>query len=842
MIGSKKMKKISKISIFLLTSILLLAGCGSEEKSVPNLDDVSFPNDISEDSTKPGTTELPNVGDEAVAPLDIDIAPTYFDNATTMHINLPGQWNGYGVHHPSVLKYGDTYYLYESTPDSNIGIRALRSTDLINWEFVTTAGFPLGYVTKDKLTYAAKSPQVIRHNGEFYLYFKSSKGYLVFNSFSPEGPFDYYSDLEFDSNYTCQIFKAPNNKLFFLSGGDKSVEIYEMEAIDRIDKSSHTFINATAISANNDGFYNTTSPSIIDVNGVAYLTYSSQDESFVSYRSYLVSAIEPDYSSASNLANSFFNQSTGPILLNTNDDNGSVGLGDVSIVEGADLVSYYAFYTSYETNVIRRLNISPVSFSNANINIAHRDTNSFVLNNEKHVVTDNDDELVLSEEQTEKGFSAQYNFENVDSVFFAYKTRNNCYRIDFGNEEATLKRVENGLITPLANVSTYGLSHTVNVSYGSSITVTLDNECLAYNIPIGGTSYGKIGYLKNSDSKISNTFFVNATSHSNMHRNVKIGEGNVYASMYLENESNLSSDTKIGMIDNKLYDLYGSSYLNIVKQHDYARFLVDVKEDARYGLELIYNTSFGKHGSYLGLRLGLNNEIMYKTSPIGETGFVRTLTAEFDVNKGVNELLVENLSNDNLKLVSVRLVKVSSYLPNYSNTLEDYATKGIKYATDFRISTMYKSHETYEGTRCFAYVGDNTITDFTMEIEVGFAGGVSTSGFVGLGFRCDNFASSSIDDNESLTGYYLEISLYQTKLMKHCYGYGQTIGVVDLANSVGDFAKYIITMKGNMISIFKEDMRIFTYEDQFAFSSGHLAFGSNNCNGLLRKLSVKAAE
>ena len=69
--------------------------------------------------------------------------------------------------------------------------------------------------------------------------------------------------------------------------------------------------------------------------------------------------------------------------------------------------------------------------SNANINIAHRDTNSFILNNEKHVVSDNDDELVLSEEQTEKGFSAQYNFENVDSVFFAYKTRNNCYRIDF---------------------------------------------------------------------------------------------------------------------------------------------------------------------------------------------------------------------------------------------------------------------------------------------------------------------------------------------------------------------------------------------------------------------------
>ena len=129
-----------------------------------------------------------------------------------------------------------------------------------------------------------------------------------------------------------------------------------------------------------------------------------------------------------------------------------------------------------------------------------------------------------------------------------------------------------------------------------------------------------------------------------------------------------------------------------------------------------------------------------------------------------------------------------------------------------------------------------------MNIEVGFLGGISTEGYVGLGFRCDNFASSSLDDDESLVGYYLEISQYQTRLMKHNYGYGQTIGVVDLVNSIGDFYNYKLVMKGNTMRIYKEETLIFTFTDQFAFSSGHLAIGSNDTNGLIRKLRVSPAE
>ena len=311
--------------------------------------------------------------------------------------------------------------------------------------------------------------------------------------------------------------------------------------------------------------------------------------------------------------------------------------------------------------------------------------------------------------------------------------------------------------------------------------------------------------------------------------------------MCLEEESNISAENKFVVVEDKTSDFYGQRYVDLSTARDYVRYLVDVKEDARYGVELVLNTSFTKYESYLGVRLGVNSELMFKTSPLGDTGYCRFLSAEFDVNKGPQELLVENLSNANLRILSVRLVKTSKYHPKYSNNLANYVTSGIHYETDFRLNSSFNAHSTYEGARSFAYVGDNTITNFKLKIEIGFHGGFYTSGFIGLGFRCDNFASSSLDDDESLVGYYLEISQFQTKLMKHQYGYGTTLGVIDIAHSVDEFKTYTITVSGNHILCENEDFRLFDIVDQMGFTSGHLAFGSSNVNGLLRNLEISKA-
>ena len=626
--------------------------------------------------------------------------------------------------------------------------------------------------------------------------------------------------------------------MFLFVGGDSALKLYELKSLTEVDQNSCAIISSSAISAYYGASAIVDFPSVYQYNGVAYLTYSSQVESLVSYRIYLVSAINPDYSSSASLAKSFYNQGLGPILINTNEDSGSRGLGDLSIIEGPDLSSHYAIYTSYESANVRRLNISPVSFDGANMSIAHRDERSFILNNEKHFLSDSADEIVLTSEETEEMFGVHYHIENTERVYFGYKTKNNNYSISFDDGIVSLLLMENGLESEVASLELGGHIHDVEVKFDGKLDVVVDGFNLAEDLALNRVPVGKIGYKKSAESKVGSIFFVN---HNNQDK-VVLAEGATYPQMYLEESSSIANENKIKVIDDERQELYGSSYLNMENNRDYARFLMDVPEDGRYGIELIYNASFGKYSSNLGLRLGLNPEVIYKTSPIGKTGYVRTLTAEFNVEKGVNELLIENLSGAVLRLVSARLVKVSNSLPSYENKLDAYAESGIRYVTDFRINTSHKAHETYEGARCFAYVGDNTITDFTYEVEVGFLGGISTSGFVGLGFRCDNFASSSLDNDESMIGYYLEISQYQTRLMKHNYGYGQTIGVADLVNTIGDFYLYKIVMKGNVLRVYKEGTLIFTFEDQFAFSSGHLAFGSNDTNGLVRKMKISPAE
>lgn len=837
------MNKYLKIFAISLLSALLVTGCKTEEKaSNPTMDDVSFHTDDEEKDPKPGYPDLPSAGDDAIDPLTLDIAPTYFNN-TDLH-NITGQWSGYGIHNPSILKHQGMYYLYISTPDSNVGIRAYRSRDLLKWEYISESGLSMGYISKDRFTFAAKSPQVLRFGDDFYLYFKSMNGYKIYKGLSPEGPFEEYKDLNYDSSFGGKIYQAPNGKLFFISGGENSASIYEMNSLSEIDFNSKEEITATRSDTYFGNKIEINSPSLSYIDGICYLTYSSQKESFKSYRSYLVSAIEPDFSSSKALADSFFNQKISPLLINSDEDSGSIGLGDISIVEGPDSVNYFAIYTSYETTSARRFNIAPIKFSGANISITHRDNNVLYPHEETIEVVKDYENLVLSDAETNKSFTASYSFKNLQTVYFGYKTKNNNYSVNIVDNKATLVKRENGLDSELGSVDVTGQYHDVKVSFNGVLQVFVDNQLLY--LGNAEVAQGKIGYLDVAESVVDYVRYTNTDFLTSSRKNPTTGEAFMYAESYLAEESSIADETKINMVSNENNDFYGTLYLNMAHKNDYARFIADVNENGRYAVELVLNTSFTKNCSALGIRVGAENkEYIYETSPLGENGFAKTLTVEFDLIKGPNEVLIENLSSDILRLVSVRLVKVSSHSPEYTIGLDAYATKGVKYLTDFRLNDNYHCHETYEGARSFAYVGDNTITDFKMSVDVGFLGGTSTAGFVSLGFRCSNYVSSSIDDDESMTGYYLEISQYQTKLMKHNYGYGQTLGVLDYANQVGEFTTFTINMKGNKIEVYagyQQDYLMFTIIDQYAFTSGRLSFGSKNTNGLIKNFVVEPAE
>ena len=833
------MKNSIKTFALIVFSALLLVGCKSNGKSnIPTLDDVSFHESEEEEDPYPGSIDLPNVGDQAIEALSLDIHPTYFNNAD-LH-NISGQWSGYGIHHPSIFKYKGTYYLYISTPSANVGIRAYRSTDLINWEYITESGLSMGYIAKDRFTLGANSPHVLRFEDKFYLYFKGNTGYKIYVSDSPEGPFTSYADLNFDSLYESRIYQAPNGKLFLISGGENYASIYEMKSLSEVDLNSREIIKSTISDTYFGDNIEVNLPNISYINGVCYLTYSSQKDNFKSYRSYLISAVKPDFTSSKSLADSFFNQKISPLLINADEDYGAIGLGDVSFIEGVDSVNYFALYTSYENSSTRRVNLAPVQFSGANISISHRDEDVLYPLEDVKVLHKDYDDLVLGEDIIEGDFTATYSFKDLDTIYFAYNTKNNNYQVSFMDNKATLIKMENGLKNELVSFSCFGHNHEVKVEYNDKLEVFVDGKEL-FNKEVGSLK-GRIAYLDKTDAVVDLVQYCLSHSYSAMRNNLTTAEAPSYALSYFDNKSSISNLEKLKMVTDLDNDFYGSYYLNMSGHKDYARFLVDVPSNGRYGVELVLNASFTNHSSALGIRAGLNSEVIYQTTPLGEVGFARTLTAEFNLSKGANEVLVENLSLDILRLMSIRLVKVSSFNPSYTLPLDNYATKGVKYLTDFRINENYHCHETYEGARSFAYVGDNTFTDFKISTDVAFLGGTSTTGFVSIGFRCTNYVSSSIDNDESMTGYFLEISQYQTKLMKHNYGYGQTLGVLDFANQIGEFKTYVINITGNKIQIYCDDYLMLTIIDQYAFTSGRLSFGSKNTNGLIKNFTVSPAE
>ena len=840
--------KNKSLLVILALAPICLTGCkkktneeGKNSEPEIKIEGVNLPTAPIEEYNAGSSVILPGEGSEATSPLEISSAYTYFDNSD-LH-ELSGQWSGYGIHTPYILKHAGVYYMYQSTPKSNIGIKAFKSNDLLNWDYVTEAGFISGYICKDRPTYAASSPRVYFYDDTFYLLFNSTSGYKVYSSSSPEGEFTYVSDLNYASKYNASVFISPNGKLFFVAGGEKSVELYEMKSFTEIDESTRVMVDCTAIDSYSGQSFEVQSPSISLIDGVAYLTYSSVDESFKSYRSYLVSAIAPDYSNTEAFANSFFNQHQSPILINTNEMNGDISLGDLSIIEGPDMVSYYAMYTSLESPGVRRVNFAPISYSGANLSFAHR--NKDEVKDVKPVthVTLSGDEKLISEETTGNYYTANLTANKASDYYFSYRSANNNFVISLSDHCAKLIKNENGLATEIKSVNFVGNTHSVKVIASmKSLTVYFDNQLLAENYASSFELSGKLGYKFEAGGSAYCTNFVNSVPALNQKVMFKSAESNIYAATFIEDYSHFTTNESLKQVKETYSDFYGSYYLDLSSFNDYARFLVDVKEDARYGVEMTFNTAFSKYNSNIGVRVGEGDELIYEVEKLDGQGYARVLTAEFDVNKGANELFIENLSNNQLKLIALRLVKVSEFAPNYNNSLASYATKGIKYETDFALNDQYEAHEVYEGAKMFAYVGDNTITDFSLTVEISFLYSQSISGYIGIGFRCDNFASSSKDGDDSLVGYYLEISQYQIKLMKYQYGYNLTLGIEDLVNTIGDISSYTIKMVGNKITVMKEDRTIFSITDQFAFSSGHLGFGSKDTNGVIRNLNVSKGE
>ena len=141
---------------------------------------------------------------------------------------IPGQWSAYGVGDPYVMRYNGRYYLYCSTKNNEVGVRAWVSDDLINYEPITGEGLETGYVTNDPSTVTAYAPEVLYRDGYFYMIqSQGGNGHYILRSEKPEGPFVKIID-NFGESIDGSFFVDDDEQLYMLRASNTGIRLIKM--------------------------------------------------------------------------------------------------------------------------------------------------------------------------------------------------------------------------------------------------------------------------------------------------------------------------------------------------------------------------------------------------------------------------------------------------------------------------------------------------------------------------------------------------------------------------------------------------------------------------------------
>ncbi|WP_336773932.1 glycoside hydrolase family 43 protein [Paenibacillus sp. MMO-58] len=258
-------------------------------------------------------------------------------------MTLGQEWEDYGIGDPYVLRYNGKYYLYCSTKDWRVGIKAWSSDDLVNWSYE-------GLVTEEPVSEGAYAPEVVYWNGSFYMYTSpAGKGHYVLQSDSPTGPFKVKTDnlgLTIDGS----VFIDDDAKWYFThaeSGGIMASSMsdpYTIEAGDKLNTSLGHWTEGSMI---------------IKRGGTYFITYTGNHVFSKGYRvNYAVGHESPTglYTIPDN----------NPLIISTDKDFN--GLGHSATVLGPDMDSYYIVYhnlvgSSAEGPPVRKLNMDRLTFN-----------------------------------------------------------------------------------------------------------------------------------------------------------------------------------------------------------------------------------------------------------------------------------------------------------------------------------------------------------------------------------------------------------------------------------------------------------------------------------------------
>lgn len=727
--------------------------------------------------------------------------------------NIPDQWEGYGVGDPYVLRHNGEYYLYCSTKNSNIGVRAWKSSDLINWSVVDNGTNTEGYVTEDPLTETAYAPEVIYWDGMFYMYTSpSGAGHYILESESPIGPFTVVSE-NLGESIDGSVFIDDDESMYFLRAFNTGIRMVSMS--DPTTLETGTTLDNTLMGSWNEG------PTIINRFGTYYITYTGTHVISSGYR--------VNYSTASVIdgRDSFSYGDNNSLLLSTIEE--FQGLGHSSTVLGPNLDSYYIVYHNLNSAAgpNRSFNINRLLFNGTIMNV----NGAGIYDNlvpelpdfestdglENYTETGS---INLSDTTTDEAFTAEFNFTGSDTeIYFGYVDENNYAKVSFQGQSIILTNVTGGAASQAAtgtleNTFDFTKLHTIRVvSDGEKVSILFDNLTKIEEVELA-LEAGKVGFT--STGMMYSSFSNYAYGSSDAYEPKKDMVG---ANQYVLETSSDVSLSVIGELENySTNNPVGSYEITVAKELGYASYYVDMEETGLYALFMNLNSSQSE--KQIAIQIDDSEPILVNLPTLDSNyDYINTMVTELEIPRGVHQIKFIALEDD-FSFNYFNLEAASYSTPSFSHSLTELVPQGAEYQTVWKVDD---GHHAMAGNRQLVYFGDETVRDCTIEVDMTFIGetGSDTAGII---LRGSNFSDNSHENSDSVTGYYIGFNNYRSFIDKYNYNMSDYSLDVDTNTRFESGVTYTVkvVIEGNLITVFVDDVQIMEYYDPDVLMTGRV--------------------
>lgn len=751
-----------------------------------------------------------------------------FDEST-----IENQWASYGIGDPFIYRFNGKYYLYSSTKNKQVGVRAWKSSDLLNWEPCQGEGLEYGYVSNDPCTYTAYAPEVIYHNGTFYMTESSAgQGHYMLEAKSPEGPFVKTQD-NFGESIDGSFFIDDDEQMYFLRAGNTGIRMIKMDDEMKVTTESKN-ISTAVIGGWTEG------PYLLKKDGNYYLTFTGTNVTSDAY--HIAYAFHFKDSEVEMFSRNGFVFADNLMLHTTNSN--YKGLGHSSTVLGPNMDSYYIAYHSLlnPAGPLRRFNINRLMFSGTEMSVPYYDYENNLAPQMPEFVSDNnltnfdiDGDFYLSNTKSSDVFSAEFNFVGADTkAIFSYVDPLNYSYIKVDtNNKVVINKIVSGNETQIASYQLkknyrYDVIHSLRVSYSDNLLdAYFDNLNIIHKD--ANLSGGYIGYLSTVDNKnIGYTAFSNAAHDSSQNDDYKtrmIPSSTFDRTYSTVDESNLIKVTPSE--DGNAQE--GTYYLNLNGKS--VAYKLNIFEPGYYSVEMRLPVSMA--GKTVHLRIDNENSYSFKIPKVsGKEDEYITVIGGVAINKGIHYLTVSG----NISFRNINLIKSSNKKETFTHSLNDFVSKGANYVNLWKIKN--NAHFALSGNRQCLFFGNSRIHNVRMSVSITLDGETQAS-TAGVVVRANNPSFSAVDDQNSIVGYYGAIN--NSKIELNCSNYNLShVGDAD-AFEFKSGVEYKITLEAieNNIKMYVDNKLILSCVDYLGPTHGYCGLYTNNAAAYYRDLVIE---